>query len=178
MSESEKFASRVGSVFAALGDPVGSSTWRLNINQGFRAGAENPNGRDEDEEDECPQALSGADSDEEQTAYECKASVSYRRAFEAEADEDEFDTLAAGGLHAKLQEDRPAAFTEASMPACMRDLCTISNQSNFFIEAMYVQVADDNAFERASQRLAHALHEREQQEPVPMDETPVSLNDL
>ena len=117
MSDSELFASRVGNVFAALGDVGGSSTWNLNIDQGFRAGNENTTGREDDEEEACPEALSGADSDEEQTAYECKASVSYRRAFEAEADEDEYDTLAAGGLHRMQQDNRPAAYTEASMHA-------------------------------------------------------------
>ena len=41
----------------------------------------------------------------------------------------------------------------------------------------FLQVADENPFERASERLAQALREKDRNEPVPMEESPVSGTD-
>jgi hypothetical protein len=115
MSEADAFSSRVANVFGNLGcmHNGNGAGWTLQVGGAARAGGAAEEQNSEDEE-AAPEALSGADSDEEQAAYACKASLSYRMAFEREEDDDEYDQLAAGGLHGRrLAGDcMPAGSTE------------------------------------------------------------------
>ena len=114
------FADRTNAIFAALSEPAKPSDWRLDTAQGFKPGAEDALDRDSSDAEEAqePESLLGADDSDEEQTYRLKASSCYRRAFEREEEEDEFDRVAAGG---SAQEQRPSR----SMEVCSRSWATL-----------------------------------------------------
>lgn len=111
-SMSETFSARANAVFGVLDEPTKAGGWQLDPAQGFNPGAADALEQDSSEDgEEVPEAgsLPGADDSEEEQSYKQKASKCYRRAFEREEEEDEFDRVAAGSIS---QEQRPARSTE------------------------------------------------------------------
>ncbi|KAF8072366.1 hypothetical protein HT031_000025 [Scenedesmus sp. PABB004] len=107
---SDAFAAKAAAAFGALGGAA--SSWALRPDQGFAPGGGADSSDDEaggGADAPAPPLPGAAGSDEEEEAAFQRASCAYRRAFEAEAEEDAYDVQAEG---AGGDERRPARGTE------------------------------------------------------------------